>query len=209
MDKNQNEKNIGMMQIPLEEMDSFRKGMFTDYVEELKEKTGLKEVDIPFESYFENGGREEDCLNIPYYFIDRSNNSKVGFALIAEPYSGPNDMILWQFYIDEKLRETGVKGLGTECARVLLSRHPGVTVLKFYNKNTAAKNFWAKVAREFGIGIPDKDGNKHRWSPSEPSDPSTWYQFTIQSGINGIASDKRTFMLGNKQHLKGDGLSVN
>jgi len=188
MNKYQEKENIGMMRIPMQEMKIFRKGMFDDYIRGLENIAG-KKVDIPFESYFENGGREKDRLNIPYYFIDKNNNSNIGFALIAlvdknipaNPYNV--DMFLWQFYIDSGQRR---QGLGTECARLLLSRHPGLIQLNFYDENTRAEKLWNKVVREYAI---PQNGHK-RFILKDSG--TTYYQFTVQRGINGIANDKCT-----------------
>ena len=178
-----------MTQIPRQDMKSFKEGMFKDYVGYLEGIAGQK-VDIPFEQYFEDGGRGAFGPLASYYFTDQSSdNAKIGFALIEKPDNLVVDshkvaMLLWQFYIDKSQQD---KGLGGECARLLLGEHHGHVMLKFYNMNTNARKFWDKVIKKFS-NFPNEQ--KHLEIPSpDAADPSTFYMFSVQRGINGIAAD--------------------
>jgi predicted acetyltransferase len=94
----------------------------------------------------------------------------VGLALVRG-LTGPA-RVLNSFFVVRGLRRTGI---GLQAARQLATRYPGPWQVAFQDSNTAAVNFWRRVATEIAGTAWNEERRPVPGQPSLP--PDVWISF--------------------------------
>lgn len=104
-------------------------------------------------------------------YLFTSGEHPVGFSFVRA-LSGPA-RVLNSFFVVRGARRSGI---GMHAVREVISRHPGPWKIAFQDSNTAAVEFWRRVATEIA---GDAWTEERRPVPNRPDvPPDVWISFT-------------------------------
>lgn len=140
--------------------------MFQLYTHDFSERwagqaRGELQEDGRFEAYpgLDRFAREADRSA---WFI-RADGHLAGFALLSgHSHSGEAaDYDVAEFFVVRKHRRSGV---GSEAARQLIARRPGMWEIAVARSNAGALAFWRRVAARMAPEVEERDINDARWN---------------------------------------------